>query len=267
MSKYDLTFNPPLLNAAGSLGFAPSPHGPFDLTRLGAFVTNPISRKPRVPAASRSCLRFPGGFLLHSGCPNPGIGRAVRQYAARWDRSTIPVIVHLLPDIPKGVQGVGPEIEADLAQMVARLEMVAGVGGIELGIPPDCPAEAARQLVSAVQGELPLIVCLPLERAGELAAAMGAESAFAFSLGPPRGTQAGPDGRLVNGRLYGPSLFPQALAGVRRLATMGLRVIGGGGVFNEWQVETMLSAGAIAVQLDAVLWRLGWQALRTGSAL
>jgi dihydroorotate dehydrogenase (NAD+) catalytic subunit len=262
MSKYDLTFDPPLLNAAGSLGFAPSPHGPFDLSRLGAFVTNPISRKRRVPALSRSCLSFPGGFLLHSGYPNPGMNRAVRQYAARWRRSPIPVIVHLLPDVPTDTQGTGPEFGTELANMVARLETLEGVAGIELGIPPDCPAPAARQIAVAAQGELPLIVRLPLERAGELAEALGAESAYAFSLGPPRGTLAGPDGRLVNGRLYGPGLFPQALAGVRRLAGMGLRVIGGGGIFNERQADTMLSAGAIAIQVDAVLWRLGWAALR-----
>lgn len=218
-----------------------------------------------MPAAARGCLSFPGGFLLHSGCPNPGIGKAVRQYAARWERSTIPVIVHVLPDVPEDPQGVRPEFGTEIANMVARLEVLAGVAGIELGIPPDCPAEAARQLAFAAQGELPLIVRLPLERAGELAEALGAESADAFSLGAPRGTMACPDGRLLSGRLYGPGFFPQALAGVRRLAAMGLRVIGGGGVYNQQQVETMLSAGAIAVQLDAVLWRLGWKALRAGS--
>jgi dihydroorotate dehydrogenase len=36
-------------------------------------------------------------------------------------------------------------------------------------------------------------------------------------------------------------------------------VIGSGGVYTPAQAEAMLQAGAIAVQLDAVFWRGGWQ--------
>ena len=53
MSKFDLTFSAPLLNAAGSLGFAPDPNGPVDLSRFGAFITNPISLRPRLPAGDQ----------------------------------------------------------------------------------------------------------------------------------------------------------------------------------------------------------------------
>ena len=70
--KYDLEISPPLMNAAGSLGFAPEPSGLVDYSRLGAFVTNPISLRKRTPANSRACLSYPGGLLLHSGYPNPG---------------------------------------------------------------------------------------------------------------------------------------------------------------------------------------------------
>jgi len=50
------------MNAAGSLGFAPNPHTPFDLSRLGAFVTNPISLTLRTPAQERACLPYPAAF-------------------------------------------------------------------------------------------------------------------------------------------------------------------------------------------------------------
>ena len=60
---------------------------------------------------------------------------------------------------------------------------------------------------------------------------------------------------MVEGRLYGPALFPQALAGVRGLAQAGVPVIGAGGVYSQAQAQAMLAAGALAVQLDAVLWR------------
>ena len=48
---------PPLMNAAGSLGFAPDMRTPVDMSKLGAFITNPISLGPRSPAQGK---RFPG---------------------------------------------------------------------------------------------------------------------------------------------------------------------------------------------------------------
>ena len=78
--KQDLVLEKPFVNAAGMLGFAPDAHNMPFLDRLGAFITNPISRTPRKPAGNRACLPFPGGFLLHTGLPNPGINRVIRQY-------------------------------------------------------------------------------------------------------------------------------------------------------------------------------------------
>ena len=73
MFKQDLTFRTPLMNAAGMLGFIPNPRAPLDLGWLGAFVTNPVSLSPRQPAENRVMLPFAGGFLLHTGLPNPGL--------------------------------------------------------------------------------------------------------------------------------------------------------------------------------------------------
>ena len=58
----------------------------------------------------------------------------------------------------------------------------------------------------------------------------------------------------VSGRLFGPSLLPQSLELVRQAAAIGIPVIGSGGVFNDSDVHAMLAAGALAVELDAVLW-------------
>jgi dihydroorotate dehydrogenase (NAD+) catalytic subunit len=105
-----------------------------------------------------------------------------------------------------------------------------------------------------------MILRLPFEAAPELAQALAsstlAEELAALSLAPPRGSLPDPqDGALVSGRLYGPSIFPQALAAVRAMVATGLPVIAGGGVYQEAQIEAMRHAGAFAVQLDAVLWR------------
>ena len=247
MSKSSLSFSLPMMNAAGMLGFTPEPRLHGELGQMGAFLTNPVSLTPRTPAHGTRCLPFSGGFLLHTGYPNPGLEAVLRRCVPRWERSTIPVIVHLLG------QGVD-----DLASMALRLESVPGVMGIELGFPKDATPNLVMEFVEAACGELPVIARLPVDQAVELAPAALKAGADAISLGAPRGALPLPGGRLVEGRLYGPALFPQALAAVRSLAQTGAAVIGAGGIYSPTQVQAMLSAGALAVQLDSVLWRGDW---------
>lgn len=238
-----LEFSRPLMNAAGNLGFAPDARGPIAIEEFGAFVTNPISTRARRAANPPKVMAYPGGVLLHTGYPNPGMSGAIKQYAAAWARSPIPLIVHLLSDKPE-----------DLRKAVLRLEELENVTSIELGFEAESPPALVRDLVQAAAGELPLIAQVAPGRT-ELAESAWEAGAAAVSLGPPRGALAGPDGKLVSGRLYGPALFPQALEMVRQLSRAGMAVIGAGGVENASQVEAMLAAGAIAVQMDVALWK------------
>ncbi len=247
MPKYDLSFSSPLMNAAGTLGFAPDPRGPVDLARLGAFVTNPISLGARTPAHGVRQRSFPGGFLLHTGHPNPGLRAVMRRYAPRWARAPLPVIVHLL------AQGVD-----EVAVMVERLEGMEGVLGLELGLPPDIDEGAACAMVAAGIGELPVIARLPFERVVQLGPGVVEAGAVAVVMGAPRGALPAADGEFFYGRMYGPAIFPGALATVRALAQREVPVIGAGGVYQQEQAKAILEAGAMAVQLDAVLWRGGW---------
>jgi dihydroorotate dehydrogenase (NAD+) catalytic subunit len=249
MPKVDLSLASPLMNAAGILGFAPDAGQAGALGRLGAFVTNPISLHRRTPAQGVRCLEFPGGFLLHTGYPNPGLNAAIRRYGRRWASASLPVLVHLLPLHPR-----------QLAEMLASLEGLEGVGGIEIGLPPDTDAPAALAFAQSAVGELPIILRLPFEHAPELAEALAAsalaEELAALSLAPLRGSLPDPqDGTLVSGRLYGPAIFPQALSAVRAMVATGLPVIASGGIYREAHIQAMRQAGAFAVQLDAVLWR------------
>lgn len=244
MPKFDLSFSPPVMNAASSLGFAPNRRGPIALERLGAFVTNPVSLRQRTPAQGPRLLAFPGGFLLHSGHPNPGLRRVIQRYARSWAHAPRPVVIHLLAESP-----------AEASEMAERLEKVEGVAGLELGLPPGCDPETARQMVRAAQGELPVIARLPPEQAGPLALALAEAGLVGLSLAPPRGALLSQGGRLVTGRLYGPAVLPGALHAVREASQWGLPVIGAGGVYRPGDVEAMFAAGAAAVQLDAVLWR------------
>lgn len=245
--KYDMAFTPPLMNAAGSLGFAPELHESAILGQFGAFVTNPISLGVRSPAHGLRCQAFPGGFLLHTGYPNPGLRAVIRRYARRWAQGGLPVIVHLLAGRPE-----------EISRMVRLLEGLEGVTGIELGLAQELDADAAWAQVQAALGELPVVARLPFEQAAELGPVAIAAGAVMVSLAPPRGALPGAGGSLVYGRLYGPALYPAALALVQRMAQANLPVIASGGIYHPSQVEAMLAVGARAVQLDSVLWRGGW---------
>jgi len=239
-----LEFAVPVMNAAGSLGFAPDPRSELSLANFGAFVTNPISARARRVASPPRLLSFPGGVLFHTGHPNPGVSGAVKQYAAAWARATVPVIVHLLPGKPE-----------ELRKAVLRYEELENVMAIELGIGADSSTNLVMDLVQAAMGERPLIAQLPLPRALDLAESAIEAGASAISLGPPRGALADPDGKMVSGRLFGPAIFPQALEVVRHCSGAGYAVIGAGGVEREFQIEAMLAAGALAVQMDIALWK------------
>ncbi len=248
MSKRDLTFSHPLMNAAGMLGFAPGFRSlkDFGSLELGAFVTNPLSLRPRKPATHPEALDYPGGFLLHTGLPNPGFSSVVRQHARHWCNAELPVIVHLMADRPE-----------ETAKMVERLEGLENVMAAELGFAPLLSDDILLITLDMCLGELPLIVNLPREQALTLGPRLVDAGAAAVSLAAPRGRLTVDGGRLTEGRLYGPSLFPQALETVYQAARIGLPVIGVGGVYRRDQAEAMLEAGALAVQLDAVLWRGG----------
>ncbi|NWG07709.1 MAG: nitronate monooxygenase [Chloroflexi bacterium] len=239
--KRDLYFSKPFMNAAGSLGFAPDSRTGIPLDSFGAFVTNPFSLRPRLPAAQPALIEFPGGFLLHTGLPNPGLGAGLRKYAARWNKAGLPVIVHLMADRPEEAQ-----------TMVRMLEEIENVMAVELGFAPLLADDIILLTLEMCLGELPLIFCLPIEQVLSVGPRLIQEGADALSIAAPRGTLM--TDHLVAGRLYGPALFPQTLETVKNAAKLGLPVIGAGGVWTKENAEAMLSAGALAVQVDAALW-------------
>ena len=256
MFKQDLTFSSPYMNAAGTLGFAPDFRAPVPWDAFGAFVTNPLSLRPRKPTKYPALIEYPGGFLLHTGLPNLGLNAAVKKYARRWVDSRLPVIVHLMADRPE-----------ETSRMVQSLEGLENISAVELGFAPLLADDIVLLTIEMSLGELPLIVSLPVEQVLSLGPRAIQEGVAAISLAAPRGMlpltpSPSPKGRgesmveeQVTGRLSGPALFPQSLLTVRDAARTGIPVIGAGGVQSKENADAMLSVGALAVQTDVSLWK------------
>jgi dihydroorotate dehydrogenase len=244
MFKQDLTFSSPYMNAAGALGFAPDYRAPVPWEAFGAFVTNPLSLRARRPTAKPALVEYPGGFLLHTGLPNPDLPAAIKKYARRWADSRLPVIVHLMADRPD-----------ETMRMVELLEGRENVAAVELGFAPLLADDIILLTIEMCLGELPLIVSLPVEQVLSLGLRAIQEGAAVISLAAPRGMLTTDDGQLTTGRLSGPSLFPQALLTVRDAVQANIPVIGTGGVGTKENADAMLSVGALAVQVDESLWK------------
>jgi dihydroorotate dehydrogenase (NAD+) catalytic subunit len=242
--KHDLTVDPPIMNAAGFLGFSDEARRLVDIRGLGAVVTNPLTLGPRSPSQGPRVVEFPGGFLLHTGLPGPGLEAVVRRHRRRWAALQGKLIVHLMARDPD-----------EMSRMADRLAGIDEVGALEVGLGEVDSAEAASLIAAASSSLRPVLAHLPLDRPREVALAAAGAGAGALVLAPPRGAQRLPDGRTVHGRLYGPAIFPLAMRALETWLELRVApVIGAGGVYSREAMDAMLAAGASAVQLDGVLW-------------
>lgn len=231
------------MNASGFGGFLPQ-HNTEGIVPMGGFVTNPVSLLPRSPSLTRSVLPYPGGFMLHTGIPNPGMKNVLKTYAHKWTNLSLPLWVHLHATTSFEVQ-----------TMVRQLEETQTVSAVELGLPCDVSVKSQFEMIEAAAGELPFFVCVPLDRAEpptiEKIASLGADGVV---ISAPRGMML-QNGKCRQGRLYGPALHPQLMAALHRLHGLNLPLIAGCGIFSVEHGEAALEAGASALQVDAWMWK------------
>ncbi|RMF49368.1 MAG: hypothetical protein D6755_02465 [Anaerolineae bacterium] len=228
---------PHLMNAAGFGGWVCPPAWE---TTLDAFITNPLTLQARSPAHPPRSARDEGLLLLHTGHPNPGLPAALQRYASVWMRSSVPVWVHLLAD-------------EHLPEVLDRLEEAGCAAGVEIRLPPGCDAQTARHITRTAWRGTPLMVQIPLTQARELADSVCSEAEAIISLGAPRGTLRASDASMLHGRVYAPALYPLVLETTLALAQAGIPVVACG-AHTPAQVDALLQAGALGVQLDIPLW-------------
>ncbi|MBN1993157.1 MAG: nitronate monooxygenase [Anaerolineae bacterium] len=246
--KIGLFLSNPVMVAAGCVGYGQAYRQLIDLSVFGAFVTNPITLRPRHGPSQPRLVETTAGFVLDTGAQNPGVKKVIREYGKIWHNFAVPVIAHLPAAEPD-----------DLFRTVRALDTTDAVAAIELGIPfLATPRDIAAWVRAVREGcLLPVLVKLPLATALEIAEAAVRAAADALVLGsPPLGTALyQPTGKMVTGHLYGPALHSLVL---RTLQIVGELVetplIAAGGIHSLADAQAFLAAGAAAVQLDSLLW-------------
>lgn len=247
--KSNLQLSSPVMPAAGTVGFGDSYQRLVDYEKLGAIVTNPVTIERWNPASGTRIVSLPGGILVHTGLPNPGLKRVIRQHRQVWEKLTIPVILHLVGTKAAHMKQAG--------ELIDDLDVIAG---IELGLNDDIDQDEAFRLVSAAATiEKPLLVRLPFHECYHLApTAVEAGADALVACAAPRGTARDEhSGRLVSGRIYGPLVKPIVLRTVGRLRRQvpdEIPIIGAGGIHSPQDARDYIDAGAVAVQVDTATW-------------
>jgi dihydroorotate dehydrogenase (NAD+) catalytic subunit len=244
--KIGLPLSNPVMIASGCGGYGQAYRQLINLSAFGALVTNPITLRPQRGIAQSRLAETTAGFVLDTGHQNPGVKKVIREYSKHWLGLSVPVIAHLPADEPD-----------DLRRTAGALAGTEAVAGIELGIPsPATPRDIAIWIEAVREGcMLPLLIKLPLDAAVEMAeiAVEAAVDALVVGL-PPLGSAQTSTGAMVDGFIFGPALHSMALYAVQEISDIAdIPLIAVGGIHSLVDVQAFLAAGAVAVQLDSLL--------------
>lgn len=238
--------------AAGSVGMGEATHTEFDADVCGAIVVGPLSQRSRAGSSAPRIAETTGGIVLETGGQNRGLDATIKHFGTLWRRSPVPVLVQLIDVAPQS-----------LGACVSRLTELEGVGGVVWSPPSRMEVRTLRSAIEqmSMEGDLPLLVQLPLVRTLEWGGAAVEAGARALVIGaPPDAAAARRDAQgsqeIVTGALYGTAVFPLMLAALvgAAKAGWGVPLIASGGIHTAEQARTALAAGATAIQIDVAAW-------------
>jgi len=251
-----LTLANPVMPASGT--FAEGLDKAIDFNRLGAFVTKTITRELRAGNPLPRVVERPGGLINSIGIPSKGVPYFLEH--------TLPYYASYQPPL---VVSISAPTAEDFAQLAAELTR-PGISAIEANI--SCPnieedgkafamrAASTEAVVRQLRAATPLPLWVKLTpNTGDLPeVAKAAEAAGADALVVANTILAmaidlqtfKPCLGNVMGGLSGPAVKPIVLRQVYQCArTVGIPVIGCGGISTTEDAVEYLLAGATAVQV------------------
>jgi dihydroorotate dehydrogenase (NAD+) catalytic subunit len=248
-----VTFQNPVLLAAGTAGFGREVDGVIDLDALGGIVTKAVTPEPRRGHPAPRVAEFRGGMLNAIGLANPGL-EAVAAHELPWLARRLKrarVIVNVagasVADYVRVIERLTP-LDAIAAFEINASCPNTSAGGLEFGAEPRslaslvaaCRRAATRPLSVKLSPVLPDLAAM-----ARVAKDEGADAVTLVNTVP-----AMLDGRLgnANGGLSGPALLPIGVLATRRVTErVGMPVIGVGGIRNAADAREYLAAGASLV--------------------
>ncbi len=261
----------PVIAASGTFGYGIECAAKNDISGLGAVICKGTTRQARTGNQPLRLTETAAGMLNAIGLQNIGVDAVVRDKAPLWAALDLPFLVNVS----------GTTVE-DYADIVARLDGVPGVAGIELNI--SCPnvkeggvafgtdSRMAAEVTRAVRDvtDLPLMVKLspnvsdirPIASAVEEAGADAislVNTVYGMAIDARHRRPLMPS---VTGGLSGPAIKPLALYLVYQVAQeVSVPIVGLGGILRAEDAIEFLLAGATAVavgtalMLDPTSWR------------
>jgi dihydroorotate dehydrogenase (NAD+) catalytic subunit len=251
----------PLILASGTAGYGVELTSFIDLSELGAIILKSVTVEPRHGNPAPRIWETTGGMLNSIGLENIGVESLLREVLPGLSDPGVPVFVSIAGDTVR-----------EYARLAARLEGAPGLSALEVniscpnvekgGLQFGCDAGATSSVVMAVREntDLPVFVKLSaavaeIARIAEAAAQAGASGLSLINTVP--GMAIDPVTRrprlgAVSGGLSGPAIKPIALKAVWDCyQAAGLPIIGGGGIFDEYDVIEFMLAGAAVVSVGS----------------
>lgn len=244
--KSDLDFLLPgkWMNAAGTCGYMPAKGFLENFPEVALFITNPISYYPRKPAEDRNIIPFKGGFLVHSGHPNPGIKKILQLNKKAWENAHLPICLNLLSDTTESLE-----------KIIRMVEEIDNIAAIELAFDFPLSHEITKIMIQAISGQLPIILSLPFEMVfQDWIEDILSTDIYAISIQAPRGVISHKN-QLISGRLYGRSILPMTMQAVKYLSSFGIPIYAGVGVFKKEEIISLLGLGVRNFQAHEIIWR------------
>ncbi len=250
---FGVTFQNPVLLAAGTAGFGREVDGVIDLDALGGIVTKAVTPEPRRGHAAPRVAEFRGGMLNAVGLANPGV-EAVAGHDLPWlvdrlkrARVMVNVAGATVADYVRVIERLTP-LEAIAAFEINASCPNTNAGGLEFGAEPRslaglvgaCRRASTRPLSVKLSPVLPDLAAMALVAREE-----GAEAVTLVNTVPGM-----LDARLGNGTggVSGPALLPIGVLATRRVAErVGMPVIGVGGICTAADARQYLAAGATLI--------------------
>jgi dihydroorotate dehydrogenase (NAD+) catalytic subunit len=214
-------------------------------------TTTPSARAGNPPPR---VAETPAGLVNSIGLQNPGIEGFLRDLGA-FDLPEVPLLVSVAGDTVAGFGALCERLAGD--ERVAAVELNLSCPNVECGGLIFCATPASvEEVVAACRAAVPgKPIFAKLTNEGVLENARAAEAAGADALTvintiPALTIDAHRQEVLVRGGLSGPAIKPVALRAVYDVAgTVGVPVIGSGGVVSGLDVAEFMLAGATAVQV------------------